>query len=54
MVDEVQGIYREEVLAMMGSLADIHVAVHRILGYSKARTMGKKRKIFRTPEERAP
>lgn len=33
MVDEVQGIYREEVLVMMGSLADIHVAVHRILGY---------------------
>lgn len=31
--DEAQGIYREEVFLMMGSLADIHVAVQRILGY---------------------
>lgn len=27
------GIYRAEVLTIMGALADIHVGVRRILGY---------------------
>lgn len=31
-VNDAQAINREEVLVMMGALADIHVAVHRILG----------------------
>jgi hypothetical protein len=31
-VNEAQAIHRDEVLVMMGALADIHVAVHRILG----------------------
>jgi hypothetical protein len=32
-VDDEQGIYRVEVLAMMGALADVHVNVLKILGY---------------------
>ena len=32
-VDEEQGIYRGEVLEMMGALADITVGVSTILGY---------------------
>jgi hypothetical protein len=32
-VDDEQGIYRVEVLAIMGALADIGVAVRTILGY---------------------
>ena len=32
-MDDEQGIYRVEVLAIMGALADIVVGVRRILGY---------------------
>ncbi|GIU95798.1 MAG: hypothetical protein KatS3mg012_2255 [Gaiellaceae bacterium] len=32
-MDEEQGIYRGEVLVMLGALADIRVAVDRILRY---------------------
>jgi hypothetical protein len=32
-MDEEQGIYRGEVIEMMGALADVKVAVLRILGY---------------------
>jgi len=32
-MDEEQGIYRGEVIEMMGALADLKVAVLRILGY---------------------
>jgi hypothetical protein len=32
-VDDEQGIYRVEVLAIMGALADVAVGVRRILGY---------------------
>ena len=32
-VDEEQGIYRGEVITMMGALSDIYVDVRRILGY---------------------
>jgi hypothetical protein len=32
-VDEEMGIYRVEVLTMMGVIADIHVDVLKILGY---------------------
>ena len=32
-LDEDQGIYRLEVLAIMGALADLHVNVETILGY---------------------
>jgi hypothetical protein len=32
-VDEEQGIYRGEVITMMGALADINVKVTRILAY---------------------
>ena len=32
-MDEEEGIYREEVLLMIGALADIDVGVRRILSY---------------------
>jgi len=32
-VDEEEGIYRDEVMEILGALADIKVAVLRILGY---------------------
>lgn len=32
-MDDEQGIYRVEVLAIMGALADLTVNVERILGY---------------------
>ena len=32
-MDDDQGIYRIEVLAIMGALADLHVNVETILGY---------------------
>ena len=32
-MDEAQGIYRGEVIAIMGALADIGVDVRRMLGY---------------------
>ena len=32
-MEEEQGIYRGEVITMMGALADIHVKVSRILAY---------------------
>ena len=32
-MDEEQGIYRGEVIEMMGTLADVNVGVRRILNY---------------------
>ena len=32
-MDEEQGIYRGEVITIMGALADVHVKVDRILAY---------------------
>jgi hypothetical protein len=52
-MDDEQGIYRVEVLAIMGRLPTCTSMSTRSFVTSKERTtMKRKRKIFRTPEER--
>jgi hypothetical protein len=52
-VDDEQGIYRVEVLAIMGALPDLTVNVRRFSATSRETTTMKRKKKIGTPEERA-